>query len=256
MGRLDNKVAIITGGARGLGAATAKLFTSEGADVVIGDVRDDLGKQLADDLGARARYVHLDVADTDAWDAAVAVAESDFGGLDALVNNAGLFELRPIAQTTLDDYMRIVSVNQIGTFLGIKASLGALKARGGGSVVNVSSTQGLVGISGGAAYSSSKFAIRGLTKVAALELGQYGIRANSVHPGGMDTPMVSTPSVDDVVADRDAHYRGWPIPRIGQPEEIAELVLFLASDASSYCTGAEFVADGGSVIGPMIPGLG
>ena len=247
-------MAIVTGASRGLGAATARLFVSEGAKVVIGDVRDDLGSALADELGASSRYVHLDVTASEQWDAAVALAQNDFGGLDILVNNAGLFELKSIERTTYDDYMRIVSVNQIGPFIGIKAAIGALKARGGGAIVNVSSTQGLVGISGGAAYTSSKFAVRGLTKVAALEFGQYGIRANSVHPSGMATPMVARPEVDDLV-DMDANYRNNPIPRIGQPEEIAELILFLASDASSYCTGAEFVADGGGYIGPLIPGM-
>lgn len=255
MGCLEGKVAIVTGAARGLGAATARLFVSEGAEVVIGDVREELGNALADELGTSCRYVNLDVTSAGAWDAAVALAQKDFGGLDILVNNAGLFELKSIERTSYDDYMRIVSVNQIGTFIGIKSSAGALKARGGGAIVNVSSVQGLVGISGGAAYTSSKFAIRGLTKVAALELGQYGIRANSVHPAGMATPMVARPEINDFVPDIDENYRGNPIPRIGQPSEIAELILFLASDKSSYCTGAEFVADGGAYVGPMIPGM-
>jgi 3alpha(or 20beta)-hydroxysteroid dehydrogenase len=244
LGSLDGKVALITGAARGQGEAEARLFAAEGAKVVIGDVRDDVGEALAKDLGDATVYQHLDVSRADEWDAAVAATTGQFGSLDILVNNAGILFTGLIEDTTLDDYMRIVNVNQVGCWLGMKTAVAAMKERGG-SIVNISSTGGLKGIRGMSAYVSSKFAVRGMTKVAALEFGQYGIRVNSVHPGAVDTDMVR----EMPGRGENPGLRTMPIARSGTAEEIANLVLFLASDASSYCTGAEFVADGGSLAG-------
>jgi 3alpha(or 20beta)-hydroxysteroid dehydrogenase len=200
--------------------------------------------------------MHLDVTSAQDWSAAVAWAASTYGGLDVLVNNAGVFGLMPLEHLDMDAYMRIVSVNQIGPVLGMRAVIPSLKARGGGSIVNISSANGFIGISGGAAYVSSKFAVRGLTKVAALELGQYGIRVNSVHPGGIRTPMVFNEDVSTNISDDvEAHFRDFPLQRMGLPEEIANLVLFLASNESSYSTGSEFVADGGQMSGLYIEGI-
>ena len=244
MGALDGKVALVTGAARGQGEAEARLFVAEGAKVVVADVRDEVGQALAAELGAdHARYQHLDVSKPDDWAAAVAATTAAFGSLDVLVNNAGILRTGLIEDMGLDDYMTVVGVNQVGCWLGMKTAVTAMKERGG-SIVNISSTGGLKGIRGMSAYVSSKFAVRGMTKVAALELGKYGIRVNSVHPGAVDTDMVRE------MASRTApSYDTMPIPRSGTAAEIANLVLFLASDASSYCTGAEFVADGGSLAG-------
>ncbi len=246
-------MALISGGARGQGEAEARLFLDEGANVVVGDILDDAGEALVAELGEGARYVHLDVAQEQDWLCAVHAAEDAFGGLDVLVNNAGVVEIKPISATTLEDYMRVISINQVGTFLGIRCALPALRTRGGGSIVNISSVGGLIGTSGEAAYASSKFAVRGLTKVAALEFGQFGIRVNSVHPGGVATPMVLGLSADGIPTG--GQFATQPISRIGQPEEIAQMVLFLASDESSYCTGAEFVVDGGWLAGKILPGV-
>jgi 3alpha(or 20beta)-hydroxysteroid dehydrogenase len=250
MGRLDGKVAIVTGAARGQGEAEARMFVAEGAKVVLGDVLDDLGEKVAVDLGDDARYVHLDVTSPDDWKSAVDTAVSTFGKLDVLVNNAGILKLGLIESQPLDEYMAVVKVNQVGCFLGMQAAIPALKANGGGSIVNTSSTSGLVGTVGLAAYTASKFAVRGMTKVAAMELGHSNIRVNSVHPGGIDTDMVRLPEFGDI--DSDTVYGAQPIPRVGQPEEIAKMMVFLASDDSSFSTGAEFVADGGFTCGPPL----
>lgn len=246
MNQLKDKVALITGGARGQGAAAARLFVAQGARVIIADVLDSDGHKLADEIGDAALFQHLDVTNPDDWESAVQAARQHFGRLDVLVNNAGIIKIGPIEAFSLDDYRRVIEVNQIGCWLGMKAVLPAMRAAGG-SIVNTSSIAGMEGVAGGSAYVASKFAIRGMTKVAALEFGRYGIRVNSVHPGGVDTHMGRPPEFADM--DPSATYRGLPIPRIGRPEEIANLVLFLASDQSSYCTGAEFVADGGMLAG-------
>ncbi|WP_371227291.1 glucose 1-dehydrogenase [Pseudomonas sp. QE6] len=247
MKRLEGKVALITGAARGQGAAEARLFVEQGGRVVIADLLDEEGARLADELGDAALYQHLDVTSAQQWDAAVQAAEAHFGRLDVLVNNAGILLLAPLEECSLESYRKVIEVNQVGCWLGIKALLPALKRAGGGSIVNLSSTAGMEGVAGGSAYVASKFAVRGMTKSAALELGRYGIRVNSVHPGGIDTPMARPPEMAEF--DPSAFYSGLPIPRIGQPEEVARLVLFLASDESSYCTGAEFVVDGGMLAG-------
>ncbi|GAB3001743.1 glucose 1-dehydrogenase [Amycolatopsis acidiphila] len=243
MGRLAGKVALLTGAARGQGAAAARRFTEEGAKVVIADVLDDEGKALADELGAL--YQHLDVSSEDDWSAAVDRAVDEFGSLTVLVNNAGILHFSELAKTTLADYERVIRVNQIGAFLGMRSVVEPMSRAGTGSIVNVSSVEGLAGMPFLVAYTASKFAIRGMTKVAALELGPKGIRVNSVHPGMIDTKMVSDAAGG---AEIDTSWVGKKVAlgRVGQPVEIANLVVFLASDESSYSTGAEFVADGGA----------
>ncbi|HSS10356.1 MAG TPA: glucose 1-dehydrogenase [Acidimicrobiales bacterium] len=254
MGKLDGKVALISGAARGQGEAEARLFAAEGAKVVLGDVLDDLGEQVAKDIGDDAIYQHLDVTDQKDWAAAVKTATVEFGRLDVLVNNAGILKVALTESMPLDDYMAIVNVNQVGCFLGMQAAIPALRAAGKGSIINTSSTNGLIGLPGLGAYTASKFAVRGMTKCAAMELGRDGIRVNSVHPGGIDTEMVRLPEFGNV--DQDNAYAWQPIPRIGQPEEVAKLMVFLACDDSSFCTGAEFIIDGGFTAGPIVPGLG
>jgi len=250
MGRLDGKIAIISGAARGQGAAEARLFVAEGAHVVIGDVLDDQGQALAAELGTAARYQRLDVTDEDDWAAGVQLAVSEFGGLHVLVANAGISPPpKPIIELTLDEYRRVIDVNQIGTFLGLRAAIPAILASGGGSIVTISSVGGLQGVPGMAPYTSSKFAVRGLTRVAALEYADRGIRVNTVAPGPIDTAMMQPGFWGDTDL-RPLMAATSPMRRVGQPDEVAELVLFLASDASSYCNGSEFLIDGGYLAGP------
>jgi 3alpha(or 20beta)-hydroxysteroid dehydrogenase len=244
MGCLDGKVAIVTGAARGQGAAAARRFVEEGARVVIADVNDEAGKELAEELGDAAYYRHLDVSAEDEWDSVVGEAVESFGGLHVLVNNAGVLHFASLEDTTLADYERVVRINQFGTFLGMRAAARTMTA--GGSIVNVSSVEGIAGMPLVVAYTASKFAIRGMTKVAALELGPKGIRVNSVHPGMIDTKMVQD-AIGGHEIDLTPVTRKLALRRMGSAEEIAELVLFLASDRSSYSTGSEFVADGGSL---------
>ncbi len=245
-GRLDGKVALVTGGSRGQGAAEARRFASEGAKVVIADVLDDDGNAIAADIGDAATYVHLDVTNEEEWTAAIALATSTFGGIHVLVNNAGILgAFAPIEQLSVDDFLKVIMVNQVGTFLGMKHVATPMGASGGGSIVNISSIGGMRGIPFSTAYVASKFAVRGMTKSAAMELGKRGIRVNSVHPGGVATEMTAAVGDDGTMP----FYRRLPIPRIGTPADIADLVLFLASDESSYCTGTEFVIDGGSNAG-------
>jgi 3alpha(or 20beta)-hydroxysteroid dehydrogenase len=244
MGRLDGKVALITGAARGQGAATARRFVAEGARVIITDVLDDEGKQLADELGDAAAFRHLDVSEEREWAAAV----DAHGPITVLVNNAGILHFSPLAETKLADYERVIRVNQIGTFLGMRAVTPGMIAAGGGSIINTSSIEGLAAAPTLVAYTASKFAIRGMTKVAALELGDKGVRVNSVHPGMIETRMLPT-ALGGIDVDLTRVGRRLPVRRIGRAEEIANLILFLASDESSYCTGAEFVADGGATAG-------
>lgn len=246
-GDLEGKVALISGAARGMGAAEARLFAAQGAKVVLGDVLDEAGEKVAAEVGEAAIYQHLDVTSEADWQSAISRAESSFGKLDVLVNNAGILRFGPLEATPLEEYELVIRVNQIGPFLGIKSVIPALRRAGGGSIVNISSLAGLIGIAGAVSYTSSKFAVRGMTKVAALELGRDGIRVNSVHPGGVETPM-TRPLGEEADPSEVREYKT-PIPRIGRPEEIAQLVLFLASDKSSYCTGSEFVIDGGDAAG-------
>ncbi|WP_405132746.1 glucose 1-dehydrogenase [Nocardia sp. NBC_01388] len=244
MGQLDGKVALITGGARGMGAEHVRRFVAEGARVVFGDVLDDEGKALAAELGAAVRYVHHDVTGESDWQAAVSAAVAQFGRLDVLVNNAGILRFKKLLEMSLDEWNLMQNINVTGSFLGIKTAAPAMIDSGGGAIVNVSSVEGFVGAAGLSAYSASKFALRGLTKSAARELGHSGIRVNSIHPGGIATPM--TASVAGATGlDGNSFFSDLPIPRWGQPVEVSEVALFLASDASSYCTGGEFVVDGG-----------
>ena len=256
MGRLDGKVALITGAARGQGAAAARRFVAEGARVMIADVLNEEGKALAEELGEAAWYQPLDVGDEQAWSDATAELERLFGRLDVLVNNAGILFFSALEQTSLADYERVIRTNQIGTFLGLRAAVPMMRRAGGGSIINLSSVEGIGGMPLLIAYSASKFAIRGMTKVAAIELALDGIRVNSVHPGAVDTSMVST-ALGGQPVDVNLIGQRVPLGRVGQPEEVANVVLFLASDESSYCTGGEFAVDGGatathSLAGPTI----
>ena len=252
-GRLAGKVALVSGAARGMGAEEARLFVAEGAQVVVGDVLDAPLKELADELGDAALAVPLDVTDEDAWTAAVAATLDRFGRLDVLVNNAGISGLpMPLAITPVEQFRRVVEVNQVGVFLGMKSVVQAMAAGGGGSIVNISSVDGLLGQAAMIPYVSSKFAVRGMTKTAALELGMLGIRVNSVHPGGIDTHMLSAENMGIDVASI-WKFDGIPAGRIGQADDVALAVLFLASDDSRYCTGTELVVDGGLTCGVPFP---
>lgn len=249
-GRLEGKVALITGAARGQGEAEARLFASQGAKVVLADVLDDDGEKVAADIGDAARYVHLDVSNEADWAGAIAAAE-ELGPLNVLVNNAAILRFTAIADTTLEEYLQVIMVNQVGTFLGIRSAIEPMKRAGGGSIVNISSIDGIGSKNSLVAYSSSKGAVRSMTKTAALELGQFGIRVNSVHPGGVFTPMIG---MDDRKMF-DMSHGHLPLQRAGGPEEIATMVLYLASDEASYCTGGEYVVDGGWLAGDINPFL-
>ena len=256
MGRLDGKIALISGGARGQGEAEVRLFAAEGAKVVFGDVLHDEGEAVAADVGPNVHYIPLDVTDPGAWQKAVDETTSLYGPPNVLVNNAGILLFGvSMVDTSLDDYMRVINVNQVGVFLGMKYTVPAMIEAGGGSIVNISSTNGMAGYGGTVAYTASKFAVRGMTKNAALELGQHGIRVNSIHPGGVDTAMTAPDTLGDAISDedREATFAMLPLGRVGQPEEIARLAIYLASDESSYSTGAEFIADGGMLAGVVNP---
>jgi 3alpha(or 20beta)-hydroxysteroid dehydrogenase len=249
-GRLAGKVALITGAARGQGEAEARLFVAEGARVVLGDVRDELGQKVASSLGAAARYLPLDVAQEERWQRAVALAEAEFGRLDILINNAGIVgDLGPAEHCTLASYRQTIDVNQIGPFLGMKTAIPALRRAGGGSIVNVCSVAGLHGIPGLVAYCASKWALRGMTKAVAFEVGKDNIRVNALHPGAIETPMMS-PGMD-----RSLLTRGQAIERVARPEEMASAALFLASDESAFITGADLAADAGLSAGRPIVGF-
>jgi 3alpha(or 20beta)-hydroxysteroid dehydrogenase len=251
MGRLDGKVALITGGARGMGKSHVRHFVAEGARVVLGDVLDDRGTHVAAGLGEQScRYIHHDVTSETEWAAAVAAAVDTFGRLDVLVNNAGVLKFARIADMTLADFRQILEVNAVGCWLGMKAVIGPMTAAGGGSIVNISSIEGFTGAAGLSAYSASKFAIRGMTKVAARELGEFGIRVNSVHPGGVLTSMTLSQAGTYEQTDGEAFVKSMPLSRFAEPVEISRLVAYLASDDSSYSTGSEFIADGGILSGP------
>lgn len=243
MGRLDGKVAIITGAARGMGAAHAKRFVEEGAKVVITDILLDEGEKLASELGKNAVFVKHDVSNAADWEEVVNMAEEAFGPVDILVNNAGISVSVPIEELTEEQYRKVVDINQVSVFLGTKAVLPSMKKTGGGSIVNISSMAGIVGGQGQMAYSASKFAVRGMTKAAAAELAPLNIRVNSVHPGAIRTPMIDLPENKEII---EALEESTPLGRVAEPEEVSELVLFLASDESSYSTGAEFLIDGGA----------
>ena len=242
MGRLEGKTALITGGARGQGAAEARLFAEEGANVVLTDVLDEDGERTADAIGAD--YLHHDVTSEQEWAAAVARTVELHGGIDVLVNNAGIYVETSLLGGDLEQYRRVIEVNQIGVFLGMREVAPVMIERGGGSIVNISSVAGMRAAGGSFAYSASKWAVRGMTRAAAVRLGPHGIRVNSIHPGVIDTPMLdetrmATPGSMEELLERI------PLGRIAQPEEVAKLALFLASDDSAYSTGSEFIIDGG-----------
>jgi 3alpha(or 20beta)-hydroxysteroid dehydrogenase len=238
MGRVDGKVALISGGARGMGASHARLLVAEGAKVVIGDILDEEGKSLADELGEAARYVHLDVTQPDQWDAAVSEAVQEFGKLNVLVNNAGIVALGQLKKFDLAKWQKVIDVNLTGTFLGMRAAVDPMITAGGGSIINVSSIEGLRGAPMVHPYVASKWAVRGLSKSAALELAPHNIRVNSIHPGFIRTPMTKH-IPDDLVTI--------PLGRPAESIEVSTFVVFLASDESAYATGSEFVMDGGLV---------
>lgn len=252
MGKLDGKVALITGAARGQGEAEARLFAAEGAKVVLGDVLDEPGKRVAESIGAAAIYLHHDVATEESWKAAIGAAVSKWGRLDILINNAGILHIAAIVQLELADYMRVVNVNQVGCLLGMKHAIPVMAKTGGGSIVNISSTAGFEGQPGLAAYVSTKWAIRGMTKCAAIECGSLGIRVNSIHPGAINTHMGRSDAKGFETIDPVNIFKKLPLGRVGEPIEVAKLALFLSSDDSSYCTGGEYTADGGWLTGrPM-----
>ncbi|WP_068921882.1 glucose 1-dehydrogenase [Planobispora rosea] len=246
MGLLDGKVALVTGGARGMGASHVRLFTEEGARVAFGDVLDEEGKAVAEETGAL--FVHQDVTRPGDWERAVAATIEAYGRLDVLVNNAGILKFRRIADMTLEEYDRILDVNLKGTWLGIKSVIEPMKAAGGGAIVNISSVEGFIGAEGMSAYAASKFGVRGVTKAAARELARFGIRVNSVHPGAIDTAMVADPEIAAEV-DAEAFFKSMVIKRFAKPVEVSHVVAFLASDRASYCTGGEFLVDGGMLTG-------
>ncbi|MDX1877915.1 glucose 1-dehydrogenase [Mycolicibacterium sp. 141076] len=236
MGRVDGKVALITGGARGMGAAHARMLVGEGAKVVIGDILDEPGEALAAELGDAARYVHLDVTDADQWAAAVATATEQFGLLNVLVNNAGISALGKIGEFDMAKWQKCIDVNLTGTFLGMQAVVAPMREAGSGSIINISSIEGMRGATLLHAYVASKWAVRGLTKSAAIDLGKDKIRVNTILPGFIRTPMTKYFPDDMMIA---------PLGRPGQSDEVATFVVFLASDESSFATGSEFVVDGG-----------
>ncbi|MFF0437329.1 SDR family NAD(P)-dependent oxidoreductase [Streptomyces sp. NPDC004327] len=249
MGKLDGRVVVITGAARGQGEQEARLFAAEGAKVVLADVLDDRGEALAKELGGdRAAYVHLDVTSEAEWAAAVAAAKERFGRIDGLVNNAGILRFNELVSTPLAEFQAIVQVNQVGCFLGIRAVAPEIEAAGGGTIVNTASYTGVTGMAGVGAYAASKHAVLGLTRVAALELAGRGIRVNAVCPGAIDTAM-SNPEGVDPAATAELYRKLVPLGRIGRPDEVAALALFLTGEESAYITGQPFVIDGGWLAG-------
>ncbi|MER5184611.1 glucose 1-dehydrogenase [Streptomyces sp. NPDC002896] len=258
MGKLDGRVVIITGAARGQGEQEARLFAAEGAKVVLGDVLDDQGEALAKELGGL--YFHLDVSQESEWQSAVAAAKSAYGRIDGLVNNAGILRFNELVSTPLDEFQQVLQVNQVGVFLGIKAVAPEIEAAGGGTIVNTASYAGVTGMAGVGAYTATKHAIVGLTRVAALELAAKNIRVNAVCPGAIDTAMSNPAQLDpgaanseEISAAVDELYRKVvPLGRIGKPEEVASLALFLSTEDSSYITGQPFVIDGGWLAGVSI----
>ncbi|MFV9453433.1 glucose 1-dehydrogenase [Rhodococcus sp. NM-2] len=247
MGRLSGQVAIVTGASRGMGAAHARAFAAEGAQVLLTDVLAAEGAALADELGSNARFAAHDVTRADDWDRVIALAEESFGPVSILVNNAGVGVYSPIEVMTEDEYRRVIDVNQVSTFLGMKAVAGSMGRAGRGSIINISSVAGFIGEAGTVAYAASKFAVRGMTKVAAKELGPQGIRVNSVHPGVIESPMALENDDPQALAAAKAYAAATPLGRMGRPQEVSNLVVFLASEESSFATGAAFVIDGGTI---------
>ena len=240
MERLKDKVAIITGGARGMGASHVRLFVREGAKVVFTDLNEEEGRTLEQELDGNARFIKHDVTDASGWDKVVEETEIIFGPVNILVNNAGITMNKSIFEMTEEEYRKIVDINQVSVFLGIKALAPSMKKTGTASIVNISSMNGMVG--GAIGYTDTKFAVRGMTKAAALQLSPFGIRVNSVHPGIIETPMVTEGESYEVIKK---FAKQIPMRRMAKPEEVSNLVLYLASDESRYSTGSEFIIDGG-----------
>lgn len=243
MSDFNGTVALISGGARGMGASHAKALVSQGAKVVIGDILAEEGQALAQELGDAGYFVHLDVTDENAWQAAVTAAEDAFGAVNLLINNAGIVTYGTVADMDLATFRRTIDINLIGVFLGMHAAVPSLRKAGGGTIINISSTAGMMGYAQIGAYVASKWAVRGLTKTAAMELGKDNIRVVSIHPGPIRTPM--TQGMDDEMTQTQ------PISRFGEPQEVTEMVLFLAKNAT-YSTGSEFIIDGGALLGPVM----
>lgn len=242
MGRLDSKVAVITGGAGGMGSAHAKRFVNEGAKVVIADLGTSNGKNLAKELGDNAIFIELDVTNESNWISLVEQTENTFGPIDILVNNAGYISVNPFEDTSYEEYKKTIAINQDSIFLGMKYVYPSMKKTKSGSIVNISSASGIAGGKSHISYVAAKFAVRGLTKAAAAEFAPDNIRVNSVHPGNIRTPMTDQDSNRDLIK---AMVEDVPLKRLAEPEEITNLVLYLASDESSFSTAAEFIADGG-----------
>ena len=247
---LTGKVALVTGGgrARGQGAAEGRLFASRGATVVLADVIDEEGERTAGEIPGSVEYAHLDVTSESEWDQVVADIVDRHGRLDILINNAGIARVGQLVNVTMDDWNTTVAVNQTGVMLGMRAAARAMietdvKANGGGSIVNISSVAGMEGLFGSTSYGATKWAVRGMTKIAAKELGKHGIRVNSIHPGFIDTDMLADGNYDDDQLARMA--RRAPVGRIGTPDDIAGMALYLVSEAAGFVTGQEFVVDGG-----------
>ena len=240
VGKLDNKVAIVTGGAAGMGETHVRIFIKEGAKVVLTDIDKEKGKALAEELGASAHFIQHDVTDEEGWEKVIDETEDIYGPVNILVNNAGISPVLSVEHSSLDDYMNVVKINQVSVFLGMKHVTPSMKKAGHGSIINVSSINGLTG--GAIGYTDTKFAVRGMTKAAAKELAPYDIRVNSVHPGVINTPMVQK---SDAFEEIQGMVEMIPLKRMAEPNEISQLVLYLASEDSSYSTGAEFIADGG-----------
>lgn len=243
MRKLEDRVAVVTGGARGIGAATARLFAAEGAKVVIADVLTQEGEALAREIGDAACYVHLDVTSEVGWRETVELAEREFGPVSILVNNAGIVDFGTIADQDYKAFQHVLDVNLVGPWLGMHVTVPSLRRAGGGAIVNVSSTAGLMGYSNLGGYVASKWGLRGLTKTAALELAPDEVRVCSIHPGPIRTPMTS--QFDDSMTAAQ------PIARFGEPDEVAKMALFVVADAT-YSTGCEFVIDGGATVGSLL----
>jgi 3alpha(or 20beta)-hydroxysteroid dehydrogenase len=248
--RLGGKIALVTGAAGGLGAAIASTFAVEGAHVVVSDVADAEGEEVAGGLATPGAYFSLDVTDEAAWDRVVAETLARFGQLDVLVNNAAILRVGPFREFSVNDFHALIDTNQVGCFLGMRAAARAMGSRGG-SIINIASVDALRGVPGVLGYAATKWAVRGMTKVAAVELGPLGIRVNAIHPGGMATAMTAVGSNQAMkIKPADEIIGGWPLGRLASPDEVASMAVFLAAEESSFCTGADFVVDGGATAGP------
>jgi 3alpha(or 20beta)-hydroxysteroid dehydrogenase len=245
MKRLEGKAALVTGAAQGIGEGIARRFVAEGAQVMLTDVLDEKGAALAAELGQS--YLHLDVSKRADWDAAIATTEATFGKLDSLVNNAGVIVFKKLDDLSEEEIRRIIDINLIGTMLGAQAAIPALERAGGGSIINMSSSDGIAGANSLTAYCASKFGVRGFTKALALELGHRGIRVNSIHPGGILTPLSNPGNYPREIVDQA--YKIYPAQRAGDPHDIGAAAAYLASDDAAYCMGTELLVDGGLVAG-------